>query len=89
MVAGFVASTALVLPGISGALMLTILGNYELATASLVQFYWPVILSIGVGVIAGVLFMSRLIQNLLNHYTQSTYAAMVGLVAGSSRFLIH
>ncbi|GEN45591.1 DUF368 domain-containing protein [Alkalibacillus haloalkaliphilus] len=83
MVAGFVASTALVLPGISGALMLTILGVYELATASLVQMHWPVIFSIGIGVIAGVLFMSRLIQYLLNHYTQSTYAAMVGLVAGS------
>ncbi|WP_017185386.1 DUF368 domain-containing protein [Alkalibacillus haloalkaliphilus] len=83
MVAGFVASTALVLPGISGALMLTILGIYELATASLVQFYWPVIFSIGIGVIAGVLFMSRLIQYLLSHYTQSTYAAMIGLVSGS------
>ncbi|MDV2582757.1 DUF368 domain-containing protein [Alkalibacillus haloalkaliphilus] len=83
MVAGFVASTALVLPGISGALMLTILGIYELATASLVQMHWPVIFSIGIGIIAGVLFMSRLIQYLLNHYTQSTYAAMVGLVAGS------
>ncbi len=37
--AGFIASTALVLPGISGALMLTILGIYEIATAAVISLY--------------------------------------------------
>src|SRR5690625_871260 len=39
---GFIASTALVLPGISGALILTILGIYDIALASLTNFHLSV-----------------------------------------------
>lgn len=83
IVAGFIASTALVLPGISGALILTIFGIYELAKDSLLDLYLPVVLPILFGVIAGILISSRLIRYLLEHYSAETYAAIVGLVIGS------
>src|SRR5699024_1509800 len=51
IISGFIASTALVLPGISGALILTILGLYEIALASLISFHLPVILPIALGVV--------------------------------------
>ncbi|WP_096154106.1 MULTISPECIES: DUF368 domain-containing protein [Bacillus] len=82
-VAGFIASTALVLPGISGALILIILGIYDIATASLMSFDLPIILAIGSGIVLGVLLTSRLIRYLLTNYTVETYAAMIGLVSGS------
>lgn len=82
-VAGFIASTALVLPGISGALILTILGIYEIATVSLMSFDLPIILAIGSGIVLGVLLTSKLIRYLLANYTVETYAAMIGLVSGS------
>ncbi|WP_026675294.1 DUF368 domain-containing protein [Alkalihalobacterium bogoriense] len=82
-IAGFIASTALVLPGISGALILTILGIYEIATASLLSFDLPIIGAIGSGVVLGVLLTSKLIRYLLTNYTVETYAAMIGLVSGS------
>jgi putative membrane protein len=81
--AGFIASTALVLPGISGALILTILGVYETATASLLAFNFPVIAAIGSGMIAGILLTSKLIRYLLTRYPSETYAAMMGLVSAS------
>jgi putative membrane protein len=81
--AGFVASIALVLPGISGALILTILGLYEIATASLISFNFPIILAIGSGIVLGVLMTSKLIRYLLSNYTAETYSAMIGLVSGS------
>lgn len=83
IVAGFIASTALVLPGISGALILTIFGIYELAKDSLLDLYMPVVLPIFFGVITGILISSRLIRYLLEHYSAETYSAIVGLVIGS------
>ncbi|WP_096154022.1 DUF368 domain-containing protein [Bacillus sp. FJAT-45066] len=82
-IAGFFASTALVLPGLSGALILTILGIYEIATASLMSFDLPIILAIGSGIVLGVLLTSKLIRYLLENYTAETYAAIIGLVSGS------
>ncbi|WP_100333576.1 undecaprenyl phosphate translocase family protein [Bacillus alkalisoli] len=82
-IAGFIASTALVLPGLSGALILTILGIYEIATASLMSFDLPIILAIGSGIVLGVLLTSKLIRYLLENYTAETYAAIIGLVSGS------
>ncbi|GAE30483.1 DUF368 domain-containing protein [Alkalihalobacillus hemicellulosilyticus] len=83
IIAGFIASTALVLPGISGALILTILGLYEAMTASLVALNWPILFAVGSGILLGVLLTSKLIRYLLKHYTSETYSAMVGLVSGS------
>lgn len=83
IVAGFIASTALVLPGISGALILTILGIYDLAKDSLLSFYMPVVLPLGFGVILGILMSSRFIRYLLKNYPAETYSAIVGLVLGS------
>src|SRR5690625_874426 len=57
-ISGFIASTALVLPGISGALILTILGIYEIALASLTNFHLPVILPIALGVVLGIVLSS-------------------------------
>src|SRR5699024_4321882 len=52
-VAGVIASTALVLPGISGALILTIFGIYEIAMDSLISLNFPIVLAIGSGIVIG------------------------------------
>src|SRR5699024_4613510 len=83
VVAGFVASTALVLPGISGALVLTIFGIYEIAMDSLTSLNFPIVLAVGSGVVMGILFSSKLIRYLLENFKIETYAAMIGLVSGS------
>ena len=80
---GLVASTALLLPGISGALILTIFGVYEFAMESLIMRNLPVVFAIGTGVLIGVLFSSKFIRYLLLHYQLETYCAMIGLVSGS------
>lgn len=80
---GLVASTALLLPGISGALILTIFGVYEFAMESLIMRNLPVVFAIGTGVLIGILFSSKFIRYLLSHYKLETYCAMIGLVSGS------
>lgn len=82
-ISGWIASTALVLPGISGSLMFMILGVYYTAIAAVDDFNFPVIITIGLGVLVGLLITSRIVRYLLRAYTQATYSAMIGLVAGS------
>lgn len=67
----------------SGALILTILGTYEVAVQSLKSMNLPVVLAVGSGVILGVLVMSRFIQFLLKRYPLGTYLAIIGLLSGS------
>ncbi|WP_162297952.1 DUF368 domain-containing protein [Halalkalibacillus sediminis] len=81
--AGFIASIALVLPGISGALILTILGIYEIASDSLMTLRFPIIFAIFLGIFLGVLLTSRLIRYFLKNHFLETYSVMIGLVGGS------
>lgn len=43
----------------------------------------PILLTVGLGIIFGFLFSSKLIQYLLNYYTYLTYALIIGFVVGS------
>lgn len=81
---GWLASTALILPGISGALILTILGVYYTAISAISDMNIPVIFAVGAGVVAGVLITSKIVRYLLRQYTRVMYALMIGMVAGST-----
>lgn len=83
IISGLFASTALVLPGISGALILTIMGIFEIAVDAISTFHLSIILTIGLGVFSGVLITSRVVKYLLTNYISETYSAMIGLVSGS------
>lgn len=83
-VSGWIASMAMLLPGISGSLLLLILGVYETATNALATFNIPIILVIGSGVMLGFLISSKIIKGLLKNYYSITYAALIGLVIGST-----
>ncbi|WP_436865841.1 DUF368 domain-containing protein [Staphylococcus pseudoxylosus] len=88
-IAGMCASSAMLLPGISGSFMLLVLGVYGTVMFAISEFMSlnfaaiPVLLTVGLGVICGFLFSSKLIQYLLSYYTFLTYALIIGFVVGS------
>ncbi|MBA8779700.1 DUF368 domain-containing protein [Staphylococcus schleiferi subsp. coagulans] len=88
-IAGVCASSAMLLPGISGSFILLLFGVYSTVTYSIseiVRFNFealPVILMVGMGIVVGFLIASKVITYLLKHYTYLTYAAILGLVIGS------
>ncbi|MBA8759513.1 DUF368 domain-containing protein [Staphylococcus schleiferi subsp. coagulans] len=88
-IAGVCASSAMLLPGISGSFILLLFGVYSTVTYSIseiVRFNFealPVILMVGMGIVVGFLIASKVIAYLLKHYTYLTYAAILGLVIGS------
>ena len=84
---GLVAICAMILPGISGAFILLILGKYEFVTAALKNPFLPanlvVILVFCCGCGIGLLGFSRLLNYLLQRYANATLAFLTGLMAGS------
>ena len=80
---GWLASLFMLLPGISGSLILLILGVYYTATNALATFNIPIIIVIGSGVVFGFFVSSKLIKFLLKNHYHMTYAAIIGLVIGS------
>lgn len=88
-IAGMCASSAMLLPGISGSFMLLVFGVYGTVMFAISEFMSlnfaaiPILLTVGFGVICGFLFSSKLIQYLLSYYTFLTYALIIGFVIGS------
>lgn len=80
---GWLASMAMLLPGISGSFILLLLGVYSTAINALSSLNIPIALAIGAGVIVGFIVSSKVIQYLLEHFTYVTYAAIIGLIIGS------
>ena len=81
--AGFIAISAMLLPGISGSYILLILGKYEFMLDSISSFNWINILIFSLGAITGILSFSKLIHYLLKNYYRSTIFFLSGLMMGA------
>ncbi|MFL2620259.1 MAG: DUF368 domain-containing protein [Flavobacteriaceae bacterium] len=80
---GITASSAMILPGISGSLILVILGVYTFLINALNNLDILIILAFILGAIIGLLGFSRVLKYLFNNYRNITYSIMLGLVIGS------
>lgn len=81
--AGFIAISAMLLPGISGSYILLILGKYEFMLDSISSLNWINILIFSLGAIAGILSFSKMIHYLLKNYYRSTIFFLSGLMMGA------
>ncbi|HIA6845090.1 TPA: DUF368 domain-containing protein [Staphylococcus aureus] len=88
-IAGMCASSAMLLPGISGSFMLLVFGVYGtvmLAISEVVKLNFaglPTLLAVGFGVLAGFIISSKIIQYFLTHHKLMTFALIIGFVVGS------
>lgn len=83
LASGFIAAATMILPGVSGSLVLLILGIYTTFTTAVYTFNIPLLIPIGVGVLIGIFSMTKIIEALLNKFPQPTYFAICGLILGS------
>lgn len=81
--AGFIAAATMILPGVSGSLVLLILGLYTTFTTAVSTFNIPLLIPIGLGVLIGIVTMTKVIEALLRRFPQPTYFAICGLILGS------
>ena len=82
-----VAICAMILPGVSGAFLLLVLGMYEPTLEAIDERDLAYIAVFGLGAAVGLGLFSRLLHYLLDTHHDLTMAALVGLMAGSLRAL--
>jgi putative membrane protein len=101
--AGLAATSAMILPGVSGGYLLLLLGQYEsiLGTVdqlkegllgdgpgaapdlALILDTMHVVIPLGLGIVAGAVGVSNLLQWLLRRYEKATLGALLGLLFGA------
>ena len=81
--AGACAAGAMILPGVSGAYVLLLLKKYTYVLAALGRFDLAVLIPFGLGVLAGLALLSRVLGWLLGRFRRPSLFALAGLVAGS------
>jgi len=84
---GFIAICAWILPGISGAFMLVLLGQYQAVLQAVSTLNLPVLLVFAAGCGCGLLSFARVMNAAFRHFPTATTAALIGLMAGSLRMI--
>lgn len=87
ILAGILASTAMLVPGVSGSSLLIMTGHYHYILQAVAHFQWSVLLLVAVGVLLGIFGLAYILSWLLSQAPQVTRALLAGLILGSSRML--
>ena len=81
--AGAIAICAMILPGISGAFILVMLGAYKTLSDALHDFDVKKVALFVLGAVIGLLSFSRVLKWLFKHYHNLTLALLTGFIFGS------
>ncbi len=96
-VMGMVASATMVIPGVSGSMVLMILGYYNSIISAITDFIsalknldmaglmhgTAILMPFGIGVVIGIFLIAKLIEFLFDRYAALTYSAILGLIISS------
>ncbi|MCI8464893.1 MAG: DUF368 domain-containing protein [Lachnospiraceae bacterium] len=94
---GIIAAATMVVPGVSGSMILMILGYYYGVINSITTFIdglkageisviltqCKILVPFGIGAVFGIFLISKIIEYLFEKHTVSTYAAILGLILSS------
>jgi len=94
---GIIASATMVVPGVSGSMVLLILGYYTSIIGEITSFIdslkvmdwagighgFAVLVPFGIGVLIGIAVIAKLIEWLFTHFRALTYSAILGLILAS------
>ncbi|WP_276166193.1 DUF368 domain-containing protein [Zobellia alginiliquefaciens] len=80
---GALAICAMILPGISGAFILVLLGSYKTIIDAVHNLDFKVIGVVGVGAIFGLLSFAKLLKWMFNNQKNLTLALLTGFIVGS------
>lgn len=83
MLCGAIAICAMILPGISGAFLLLMLGQYSNVIQAIKTLNFSVIIPVGLGAVVGILSFSRVLSWLFQHHKTLTLASLTGFVLGA------
>src|SRR5680860_7381 len=80
---GALAVCAMILPGISGAFILVLLGSYKTILDAVHERNITLVAIVGAGAIFGLLSFAKLLKWMFNHHKNITLAVLTGFILGS------
>lgn len=97
LVLGLIASATMIIPGVSGSMVMMILGYYNSVIATINDLVHSlvhmeiagilkgvgILLPFGIGVLVGIFGVAKAVKWLLDHHESKTYSAILGLVVAS------
>ena len=83
MLVGALGAVAMIVPGISGAFVLLVIGFYRTILQAVSEFNIPLLIPVVLGACFGLLAGAALVRLLLAKVPEITYGAVLGLVIGS------
>ncbi|MGL6299156.1 MAG: undecaprenyl phosphate translocase family protein, partial [Methanobacteriaceae archaeon] len=82
---GMLAICAMILPGISGAFILLLIGQYDYMLNALNTMKLDVVITFIVGAVIGLLGFSKVLDKLITNHKNATIAFLIGLMVGTLR----
>ncbi|MEE1312194.1 MAG: DUF368 domain-containing protein [Lachnospiraceae bacterium] len=94
---GLIASATMVIPGVSGSMMLMVMGYYNPILNTITGFltammggnlvkmfdYMWILLPFGIGVVVGIFAIAKFVEYVFEHAPSFAYCGILGLIAGS------
>ena len=80
---GFIGAMAMIVPGISGSIVLLMLGAYTVIFEGLSTLNIAIVAATIAGMILGIMAGIKLVNKLLQFCSQAVYSAILGLILGS------
>lgn len=80
---GAIAAASMILPGVSGSMVMMILGVYTSILTAISDFNILLLIPVGVGILAGLFGGAKIIGLCMSRFPQGTYFAILGLIVGS------
>ena len=88
VLSGFVAMGTMVVPGISGSMMLVLMGTYDAIIVSVAQLNMRALMGLSVGAVLGGLVMVKIMDGVLNRFPLAAYCVIMSLVLASVPVLL-
>ena len=83
IVMGFIAAVTMIIPGVSGSMVMKIFGAYDSIISAVANLEIPVLICFGAGAVIGVFVAAKVIDVLIKKYRQGVYCLIIGLIVGS------
>lgn len=82
-ISSVLAAIAMIIPGISGALIMKVLGAYDMVIGAVNDLNFPILIIVAVGAVIGIFVAAGVITLLLKKFRRGTYCLISGLIIGS------
>ena len=82
-VVSILAAVAMLMPGLSGSLVMLMLGSYETVIKAVDDMNIVMLIPVGIGVLLGIVVCAKMISVCLKKFPLGTYAIILGLIVGS------